>query len=295
MAACLCGAAQWSRAWTYTAPPEGEVRFPFSASGAYRREIHRCGCCGHLVSSHAMDAEGLYQGEYVSATYGDDGIERAFERIAALDPAQSDNAGRVSRVLAFAAARGLRAAPGGRAPSILDVGSGLCVFLHRMKAAGWRCTALDPDPRAAAHASRRVGVASICAEFMSAPPRGRFDAVAFNKVLEHVKDPTGMLARALEHLAPGGFVYLEVPDGECASLAGPAREEFFIDHWHIFSAASLVLLAGRAGFRVEALERLREPSGKYTLRAFASLADASACVSAGDGTWGAGPGANDGR
>jgi SAM-dependent methyltransferase len=175
----------------------------------------------------------------------------------------------VARVLAFAAAH--LADP--RAPSLLDVGSGLAVFVHRMAAAGWRCTALDPDPRAARHARETAGVPAVCADFAAAPGLGRFDAVTFNKVLEHVPDPVAMLGRAASHVAPGGFVYVEVPDGERAALAGPEREEFFVDHWHVFSAASLAVLAGRAGFRMLALERLREPSGKFTLRAFLDLAE----------------------
>ncbi len=51
---------------------------------------------------------------------------------------------------------------------------------------------------------------------------------------------------------------------------GPDREEFFIEHLHVFSMASLGLLAQRAGFAVDSAERLREPSGKYTLVAFLS-------------------------
>jgi hypothetical protein len=87
-------------------------------------------------------------------------------------------------------------------------------------------------------------------------------------VLEHVPEPVPMLARAGAWLAPGGFVYVEVPDGEAAARDGAGREEFFIDHWHAFSAASLAMLASRAGFHAAAIERLREPSGKFTLRAF---------------------------
>jgi hypothetical protein len=103
---------------------------------------------------------------------------------------------------------------------------------------------------------------------MASQELGRFDVVTFNKVLEHVADPVSMLARSARHLREGGFVYIELPDGEAALTEGPERQEFFIDHWHVFSAASLAILATRAGFRLQALERLHEPSGKYTLRAF---------------------------
>jgi hypothetical protein len=36
----------------------------------------------------------------------------------------------------------------------------------------------------------------------------------------------------------------------------------------VFSPASLVLVAARADFSAVAIERLREPSGKFTLRGF---------------------------
>jgi hypothetical protein len=137
-----------------------------------------------------------------------------------------------------------------------------------MKASGWNCTALDPDPRAVRHAQDTVGVRAICGDFMAVQDIGRFNMVTFNKVLEHVKDPVAMLAKAQMHLSPEGAVYVEVPDGEAAVRKGPGREEFFIDHPHVFSAASLGMLAVRAGFTVREIERLREPSTKYTLRAF---------------------------
>jgi 2-polyprenyl-3-methyl-5-hydroxy-6-metoxy-1,4-benzoquinol methylase len=111
-------------------------------------------------------------------------------------------------------------------------------------------------------------VDAVCGDFLALDDLGRFDVIAFNKVLEHVPDPAVMLRKALAHGHPEGFVYVEVPDGEVAAAEGPGREEFFIDHWHVFSAASVALLAQRAGYSLRALERLREPSGKYTLRTF---------------------------
>jgi len=137
-----------------------------------------------------------------------------------------------------------------------------------MKEAGWEGTALDPDPRAVEHARQTVGVQAILGDFTKVRDIGRFDLITFNKVLEHVRDPVTLLAKAREHLQPGGLVYLELPDGESACADGPGREEFFIEHWHIFSAASFAVLVSRSGFLLRRLERLREPSGKYTLRGF---------------------------
>ncbi|MBM3278752.1 MAG: class I SAM-dependent methyltransferase [Candidatus Handelsmanbacteria bacterium] len=265
---CPCAGSLLVRAFEYHAPPAGETRYTFADGQPYWREVCRCGACGHFVSRHHLDEGALYGGQYVDSTYGDyEGICRAHARVMGLPPERSDNAGRVQRLIEFAAHYwGPR-----RTPRILDVGSGLCVFLTRMKAAGWEGTALDPDPRAARHAEENVGVRAICGDFMAVDLPGGFDAVSFNKVLEHVPEPQLMLLRAKECLAPGGFVYVEVPDGEAAAAEGPGREEFFIEHLHVFSAASLAALGERAGFRLRLLERLREPSSKFTLRAFLSI------------------------
>ena len=268
---CLCGAHEFDTVFEYTEPPPGEIRFKFTSAGDYRRQLLRCRSCGHFLSVHAMNAGALYEADYVDSTYKADGIGAAFERIVSLPPGKSDNAGRVRRVLEFASQHfqgdaGLRA--GRRIRNVLDVGSGLCVFLNGMKTAGWDCTALDPDARAAAHATRHVGVRGIQGEFMTVEHLGRFDVVTLNKVLEHVEDPIALLSKAAEHLNDDGFVYVEVPDAAGALGEGPHREEFFIDHLHIFTAASLALLASRAGFTVRRTEALREPSGKYTLYAF---------------------------
>lgn len=265
---CLCGNDEVATRFTYEAPPPGEIRFGLRTGAGYRREIRQCRHCGHFISIHDMDMQSLYEGEYVTATYGTNGMRGAFERIIALPPSQSDNEGRVARVLEFAAKHFPGGVFQGRPPSVLDVGSGLCVFLRRMKSAGWNCTALDPDSRAVAHAKETVGVRTICGRFLEAPILEKFDVVTFNKVLEHVEDPVAMLAKAQEHVRPGGFVYVELPDGEEAAHEGEGREEFFIDHHHVFSLASTAILARLAGLVVRSLERLREPSSKYTIRAF---------------------------
>lgn len=260
---CPCEGRHFRTAFTYDAPPEGEIRFPFS-EGSYRREILRCGLCDHFISSHDMDMSAIYSGEYVDATYGGD-LRASFERVMALPAEQSDNRGRAARVDAFA-----RDHFGRDGLSLLDVGSGLGVFPAAMKDLGWRCTALDPDERAARHVRDVVGVDAVCGDFneLDLSALGTFDVVSFNKVLEHVLDPVAMLSRALTLRAEGGLVYVELPDGEAAADEGPGREELFIDHHHVFSAASVATLATRAGLRVLNLERLREPSTKWTLRAF---------------------------
>lgn len=268
---CICGCSDFFVAFSYDRPPEGETRFQFSSQAEYKREILRCRTCGHFLAAHRVDSAALYGGDYVSSNYGDDGgIRKSFERIMSLPPEKSDNVGRVRRIIEFAKKHFGDSYQNERR-TILDVGSGLGVFIARMKEAGWQGTALDPDARAVSHAKEVVGVKAVLGDFMAAKNLGRFNVVTFNRVLEHVENPVAMLGKSRENVEENGFVYVEVPDGENAADEGAGREEFFIDHLHVFSASSLAILAAKAGFSLSLLERLREPSGKYTLYAFLLL------------------------
>ena len=253
--------------FAYDAPPKGEVSFGFNRAEGYFREIVRCQRCGHFLSLHRMDMASLYSEEYVDATYQGN-LARTFDRIINLPDGKSDNKARVRRVDGFA--REYFGGEYAKRRSLLDVGSGLCVFPFEMKRAGWKCLAMDTDKRQAAHAEECAQVEAVCAEFGPGKDLGRFDLISFNKVLEHVEDPVAMLAAAKDYLAPGGLIYIELPDGEGAGRDpdGPEREEFFIEHHHIFSAASCAILAELAGLELVVLQRLREASGKYTLGSF---------------------------
>jgi SAM-dependent methyltransferase len=263
----ISGETQARLVFCYDAPPEGEIGFRRPAGEPYRREVWQFARSNHFVSRHAMTVQTDYGGDYVNATYGNDaGLRAAFERVIALPPERSDNAGRIASIQSFAAEH----LGAGQDVRLLDVGAGLGVFPHAVKRAGWHCTAIDPDERAVAHMRDQVGVDAIVGDFMSIEGAGRFDIVTFNKVLEHVEDPVAMLRRARQFVAPGGFVYIELPDGEMAAQVSAAREEFFVEHLHVFSFVSIAMLADRAGFRPIAIERLQEPSTKFTLRAFLS-------------------------
>lgn len=264
----LCANQDLADVFEYDSPPEAEIRFLFDYR-EYHRMVLRCPVCGHYISICDKDLTELYEDDYTSFNYSDrQGIRDAFQRIISLAPAESDNAGRVGFILDYYEKHKEKYLKKEKKPSVLDVGSGLCVFLYLMNKNGWECVALDPDERSAAHARETVGIEAICGDFFKVEVPGKFDLITFNKVLEHVKNPVVMLARAKEYLKDEGFVYVELPDGEAAEMDGPEREEFFIDHLHVFSAASLALLVNLAGFSLLRFERIREPSSKYTLRAF---------------------------
>jgi len=249
----------------YQERPTGETDFKFDD---YHRELWRCQICDHFMSTTSMNLTTLYAADYVDKTYGgSDGVRQAYERILGLDTDKSDNVGRVDRIVQFANKHFENNAN----LKVLDIGSGLGVFLGRVRQiTNWICTALEPDRRLAEHAEQALDVEAIREDYRKLEWDRKFDIICLNKVLEHIEEPLDLLERCRRDLAPGGFLYLELPDGEAAmeDVDGYGREEFFVEHHHIFSMASMQLLISKAGFLSIGLERLREPSTKYTLRSF---------------------------
>lgn len=265
MNCAICGNDTFINVFQFSEPPPIETRYPALKEVVYFRETLQCKKCLHFIAMQEMDLSNIYSGDYVSATYKDkDGVQATFNKIINLPPSKSDNTGRVARINEFAG----KYWGGIENKTVLDIGSGLGVFPYLMKKNGWQVTALDPDKRAADHIKDAVQVETICGDFFEVESNLKYDLVTFNKVLEHVKDPIAMLSKSKDNLAENGLVYIEVPDGDIAALDGKEREEFTIDHVYIFSFISLAITAEKAGFYPVLMERLKEPSTKYTLRAF---------------------------
>jgi 2-polyprenyl-3-methyl-5-hydroxy-6-metoxy-1,4-benzoquinol methylase len=263
----ICESTESKLVFEYHKPPPEESQFSLKNGEKYFRQVFQCGACGHYRSVHEMKIDQLYKKSYHEANYGMNGLHKAFKRIQALPPESSDNFYRTKRVCEFTSAKAFKQ------KTLLDVGSNLGVFPYAMKKNGWTCEVVDPSPQVVKHASKTLGIPATQGDFLKVPLKGPYSLVTFNKVLEHVSNPTAMLSRSSELVAQEGIVYVEVPDGESASQEGKNREEFTLDHSHVFSFESLKRMSQNAGFQILSMERLQEPSSKYTLLAFLSLTE----------------------
>ncbi|MDC3166106.1 class I SAM-dependent methyltransferase [Candidatus Pelagibacter sp.] len=157
--------------------------------------------------------------------------------------------------------------------SVLDVGSGLGVFPYAIKKKGFKINCIDPDQRSVDHLNNQLKIKAICGNFLKIKSKKKYNIVTFNKVLEHVRNPYLLLNHAKSFLKKMSLVYIELPDGEMASISkkGKFCEEFFIDHIHVFSATSLSLLIKKSGFKLISMSRYVEPSNKITISAFCKI------------------------
>src|SRR5688572_14599335 len=91
---------------------------------------------------------------------------------------------------------------------VLEVGAGIgsnTLLLHNPKVSSWLC--LEPDETLAQSARKAVAELSGCRVHVgttASAELGRYDAVLYIDVLEHIENDVGELARATSLLKDGG-------------------------------------------------------------------------------------------
>lgn len=262
----LCASGNTDVVATICARPENETDFGIPTE-SYKRSVHFCDVCQVFFSIHEFDFKEIYAGKYNSSTY-DDRLPDQFKKIMSFPFERSDNRHRARRVHEFMLER--KFVPD--QSTILDIGSGLCVFLAAMAEYGYVGSCVDPDEGSISLAKKYAGVKeAFLGSIEDISSMNRYDLVTLNKVLEHVPDPVVMLQQAVDRLVPGGICYVELPDGENALRNGTViyREEFYIEHYFVFTLKSMKYLLSRVNLKINEINAIVEPSGKYTVYAFA--------------------------
>ena len=143
---------------------------------------------------------------------------------------------------------------------LLDFGCGAGMLLRCAARSGWVATGFDVAAPAV-QACRLQGL-DATADLASLPPAG-FDAVVLHHVLEHLSEPRQALGAVRALLAPGGRLFVEVPNVRSlrARLSPPLlvrharfdeRFRAFPIHLSYFDPRTLSRLLAAEGFLVEA-------------------------------------------
>jgi 2-polyprenyl-3-methyl-5-hydroxy-6-metoxy-1,4-benzoquinol methylase len=216
-----------------------------------RFEAAECPCGQRYLADEIVEQEALYGEGY--PLHRGPSLWGPFAPVVAYSDARTD--ARRSEVV-----RGARAL--GPGDTVLDLGCGRGSFLEDLHArTGAHGIGLDmvaPSNasapwRAPANAAVRCvpGVLPDVPEAVRA--RAPFAVVTMWHVLEHDPDPRRTLAWVREHLAPGGVLVVEVPDGSsplARALGGRWAGLHTPRHVSFFDPASLRRLCEGAGFEI---------------------------------------------
>ncbi len=171
--------------------------------------------------------------------------------------------------------------PPGAPRSLLDYGAGGGAFLLHARAAGWNVQGFEPGRRGL-ETCRRLGLnVTGAADDL---PSEKFGLVTLHHVLEHVPDPAQALRDIRRLMAPGGRLFIEVPNARSlrARLALPAfsrncgvdeRYRAFPIHLMYYNISTLRRMLAKGGWAVDSaftiglgadefFTRPSEPDGK---------------------------------
>ncbi len=147
---------------------------------------------------------------------------------------------------------------GGR---LLDIGCGTGLFLAVARRRGWKVTGIDECSEATDYAREHFGLEVRQGEFSEMSEGESFDAITMWDIIEHARDPVGLLAVARERLCPGGVIGISTPNQRSILdvVAGALYhltaqrvtwplEKFYIEqHFLYFTPKSLESALARAG------------------------------------------------
>ena len=202
--------------------------------GTALADIVRCTRCGHM-QLHPMPEELILSHAYAGAA-GDEYVDE--------EAGQRQTARRaLDRIELYAASRG----------ALADLGCWVGFLLAEARDRGWRTVGVEPSRFASAYARDRLGLEVLTADLVSAPlPRASFDAITMGDVIEHLVTPGEGLAQIRELLAPGGVLWLALPDAgsRVARTLGRRWWSVIPTHVQYFTRRSIATLLARQGFEV---------------------------------------------
>jgi SAM-dependent methyltransferase len=183
--------------------------------------------------------------------------------------------------------------------ALLDLGSWVGFLLAEARDRGWRrVVGVEPSEFASAFARERLGLDEvITADLFDAPLQaGTFDAITMGDVIEHLTEPADALSRIRSQLAPGGVLWLALPDAGSRVARALGRRWWSVLPTHVqyFTRTSLQVLLERSGF--EQLEVTTAPKaftvryylgriGGYSPAAGRALVAAASAVHVADRMW----------
>lgn len=257
----ICTSQRFELIGTYSKPDQYELRAGFNDE-AYYRDWVRCSECSLAYSRYSRDTsllDNLYINNYRSNS------RQIFEKVIRLLPSESETKQRVNWILTNLEV--LKHKP----VNCLDIGGGSGVYAYEMTSLGYSCSIIDPfeynhhlDTEYGLTVFREFLTSSTCLSF-------KYDLISMNFVLEHLPDPLQLLRTAKSHLAPQGYLYIEVPNDLSFDCRALDDDVFNSCHLTLFNLSTIKNLLDRLSLRIVAYQEFETPRRYMSLRLLCTL------------------------
>lgn len=154
--------------------------------------------------------------------------------------------------------------------ALLDLGCSSGAFFQSLGNNGWSFYGIEMSPESAKKAQEKTGAKVFVGNILDAQfPAESFDVITCFDVLEHLYEPTKIMAKVAEWLKPGGIFYVLVPNIDSA------EGRVFGSYWHglelprhlfHYCPASLKFLAESVELKAVSIETRRNPAVGVSLR-----------------------------
>jgi 2-polyprenyl-3-methyl-5-hydroxy-6-metoxy-1,4-benzoquinol methylase len=261
----LCGSSKWKRRYPIdTLYAESVSGIPISEP---KPGVASCLSCGHLFIQPSPTSEFLksFYSSYMSRAKDGFYRDRHQDQIPASFRERYDPW--LSRIAAVT----------GKGAALLDIGTGLGMFLRLARENGFRVEGVEPNAEAAKRLEASFGISVHNCLVEELNTRAQYDVATMWDLLEHLAEPGPAVRKVRDVLRPGGLLVIEQPvrDSFIHFLAKAVYKVSFgriprplylvygIHHLQYFSEASMKRFLADNGFEV--LEAYRDETSAQSL------------------------------
>lgn len=232
----VCGASIPAPAFDDPGPSLSSIRTVLPVP----TQVFLCHACGHAQSPDLPDLKDFYDTQY-RISLDIDGHDQLYENKAGERMFRTDY--QAELVLALDIPDGAK---------VLDFGAGKATTLQKVvkQRSDIVPHVFDVSEDYVTHWQEWIAEENQATYEMPEHWTGRFDLITAHFVVEHVPDPAAVLADMRRCLAPGGRLFLTVPDAEANS-----GDLLVVDHLNHFSASSLARVLHDADLSASTIDR----------------------------------------
>lgn len=141
------------------------------------------------------------------------------------------------------------------AGKLLDVGCGTGRLLKEAQRLGWEALGIDPSEERTEYARKASGLKVLTGHLESAGlPAQYYDAVTMTEVLEHLRNPRGLLKEIYRVLKEDGILLITTPNPNCLeALIHRSKWAMFCvaTHYNFYSDTALRRLLSETGYQLQ--------------------------------------------